>query len=86
MTRSSGMSKVGSYTLMDQYRTAIRTSRGVARIDMVFLALERALLSVKSAASPSKNVIQDRERPTTVGSWKYHPKEFEYIDSHVVRR
>jgi hypothetical protein len=62
---------------MDQYKTAMRTSRGVARTDVAFLARENTSLRVRSAASPRENVTRDVARPTTVRSWKYHPKESE---------
>jgi hypothetical protein len=86
MTRSAGMSRDGSWNLIDQYKTAIMTSRGVARSDMVSLVLEKPSCLVRSVMRPRVVVMRDKVRPTTVRSWKYHPKESEYAESHVVKR
>ena len=68
MTRSAGMSNDGSWNLIDQYRTAIMTSRGVARSEIVSLVLEKPSCLIISAMRPKVDVIRDKVRPTTVRS------------------
>lgn len=63
---SSGNKRRLSMRLIPQYRMLTRTSNGVEHTEMMFLALKRARLYVRSAKRPSTILASASARPMMV--------------------